>query len=94
MQGSDSEIASFGPFRLSPATRELERDGVPIALGNRALDILIALVERAGEVVTPRELIARVWRGLVVGPGNLRVHMSSLRKALGDGEAAPGISRT
>ena len=52
MQGSGNEIAAFGPFRLSPATRELERDGVPIALGNRALDILITLVEHAGEVVS------------------------------------------
>jgi predicted ATPase/DNA-binding winged helix-turn-helix (wHTH) protein len=86
MQGSGNEIAEFGPFRLSPATRELERDGVPIALGNRALDILITLVEHAGEVITPRELNTRVWRGLVVGPGSLRVHMSSLRKALRDGE--------
>lgn len=87
MNSSDSGIASFGPFRLSPATREIERDGVPLALGDRALDILIVLVERAGETVSQRELISRVWRGLVVSPGNLRVHMSTLRKALGDGEA-------
>jgi predicted ATPase/DNA-binding winged helix-turn-helix (wHTH) protein len=86
MNDSDSGIASFGPFRLSPATREIERDGVPLALGDRALDILIVLVEHAGEIVSQRELISRVWRGLVVSPGNLRVHMSALRKALGDGE--------
>ena len=86
MNGSDSGIASFGPFRLSPARREIERDGVPLALGDRALDILIVLIERAGEIVSHRDLIARVWRGLVVSPGNLRVHMTALRKALGDGE--------
>lgn len=86
MSGSDNGITSFGPFRLSPTKRELERDGVPLALGDRALDILIVLVERAGEVVSQRDLIARVWRDLVVSPGNLRVHMSALRKALGDGE--------
>jgi Rrf2 family protein len=44
------------------------------------------LVERAGEIVSHRELNARVWRDLVVAPGNLRVHMAILRKALGDGE--------
>lgn len=87
MNGSASEIASFGPFRLSPATREFLRNGVPLALGHRALDILIALVERSGEIVSHRDLMARAWRGLVVSPGNLRVHMSALRKALGDGEA-------
>jgi DNA-binding winged helix-turn-helix (wHTH) protein len=73
---------SFGPFRLFPATRVLEKDGQPLALGNRALDILIVLVEKAGEVVNHRELLARVWRGLVVSPANLRVHMNVLRKAL------------
>ena len=85
MNDADSWIASFGPFRLSPARREFERDGVPLALGDRALDILIALVERRGEIVSHRDLIAHVWRDLVVSPGNLRVHMSALRKALGDG---------
>ena len=86
MNFADGEVVSFGPFRLSAAMRQVERAGVPLALGHRALDILIVLVERAGEVVGQRELNARVWRDLVVGPGNLRVHMSALRKALGDGE--------
>lgn len=79
-----SVTLSFGPFRLFPAARAFEKDGVPLPLGNRALDILMVLVERAGEVVSQRELIARVWRGLVVDPSNLRVHITSLRKALGD----------
>ena len=79
-----SVTISFGPFRLFPAARAFEKSGVPLALGNRALDILMVLVERAGEVVSQRELIARVWRGLVVDQSNLRVHMAGLRKALGD----------
>jgi predicted ATPase/DNA-binding winged helix-turn-helix (wHTH) protein len=87
MNGAEGGIASFGPFQLSSAKRALLRNDEPVPLGDRALDILIVLVERAGEVVTQRELISRVWRDLVVTPGNLRVHMSALRKALGDGEA-------
>jgi predicted ATPase/DNA-binding winged helix-turn-helix (wHTH) protein len=79
-----SATLSFGPFRLSPASRTFEKNGVPLELGDRALDILMVLVERAGELVSHRELISRVWRGLVVDPGNLRVHMAGLRKALGD----------
>lgn len=86
MNGSDIESFSFGPFKLFPSARTVEKDGVPLVLGNRALDLLIVLVEREGEVVSHKELISRVWRGLVVEPGNLRVHMASLRKALGDGE--------
>ena len=81
-----SVSVSFGPFRLFPAARAFEKSGVPLALGNRALDILMVLVEHAGEVVTHRELIARAWRGLVVDPSNLRVHMTALRRALGDGD--------
>lgn len=79
-----SATISFGPFRLNPAARAFEKNGAPLALGNRALDILMVLLERPGEVVTHRELISRVWRGLVVDPGNLRVHMTGLRKVLGD----------
>jgi predicted ATPase/DNA-binding winged helix-turn-helix (wHTH) protein len=80
-----NDVASFGPFRLYMAERLLERAGEPLELGNRALDILIALVERAGEVVTRKELISRVWPDLIVEEANLRVHIASLRKALGDG---------
>lgn len=87
MKPGHTGITTFGPFRLSPVARVIERDGVPLALGDRALDILIALVARAGEVVSHRDLIAHVWRDLVVSPGTLRVHMSSLRKALGDGNS-------
>ena len=81
----DSQSVSFGPFTLYPAARLIENEGAPLALGDRALDILIVLVERAGEIVSHKELISRVWRGLVVHPGNLRVHITGLRKAIGDG---------
>jgi DNA-binding winged helix-turn-helix (wHTH) protein len=77
---------AFGPFRLFPSARVLYKRDIPVELGSRALDILIALVDRAGEVVNQRELIARAWRGLVVESGNLRVQMTYLRRCLGDGE--------
>src|SRR5436305_14674980 len=78
MNGSDSGISSFGPLCLSPATRTIERDSVPLPLGDRPLDILIVLVERAGQIVSRKELMSRVWRDLVVSPGNLRVHITAL----------------
>ena len=86
MESALGPSVSFGPFRLYPGARLIERDGARLALGSRALDILIVLVERAGEVVSHRELTQRVWRELVVSPSSLRVHISGLRKALGEGE--------
>jgi predicted ATPase/DNA-binding winged helix-turn-helix (wHTH) protein len=76
----------FGQFRLFPAERLLEREGVPLRIGGRALDILIVLIARAGEVVSHQELGARVWQGVTVEPGSLRFHVAALRKLLGDGQ--------
>jgi DNA-binding winged helix-turn-helix (wHTH) protein len=56
MNVSHGETTSFGPFRLSPTKRAIERDGVPLALGDRALDLLITLVEHPGEIVSHRAL--------------------------------------
>jgi predicted ATPase/DNA-binding winged helix-turn-helix (wHTH) protein len=78
-------VVSFGPFRLFAAERQLTKGDEPLTLGGRALDTLIALVEHAGEVVTQRELISRVWPDVTVEEANLRVHIASLRKALGHG---------
>ncbi len=76
---------SFGPFHLSVADRLLKKGDTPVPLGGRAFDILVVLIERAGEVVTQQELVLRVWPNVTVEQANLRVHISALRKALGDG---------
>jgi predicted ATPase len=88
MSGHDSQtsdVLSFGPFSLFAAERLLKKADEPIPLGGRALDLLIALAERAGEVVTHKELISSVWPDVTVEYANLRVHIAGLRKALGDG---------
>jgi DNA-binding winged helix-turn-helix (wHTH) protein len=76
----------FGPFRLSPMQRLLTEGGKPVRLGSRAFDILVALLERPGELVSKQELIARVWPSTFVASANLAVHISGLRRALRDGE--------
>lgn len=76
----------FGPFELSRGERILQRDGLVLPLGGRALDILIYLVERPGEVMTKKELIEHAWPDVVVEEGSLRVHIAAIRKALGDGK--------
>src|SRR5688572_366934 len=72
------EHISFGDFVLHPLPRMLYRHGEPIRLGSREFDILRVLVERAGQVVSHRELISAAWRGLVVDYGNLRVQITGL----------------
>jgi DNA-binding winged helix-turn-helix (wHTH) protein len=83
---SSSEVISFGPFRLFPAQRVLEKAGTPINLRGFALDILIILVSRPGKLVTKRELLDQVWTDTTVGEATLRFHVSALRRALGDGQ--------
>lgn len=78
-------IVSFGEFRLVPAARLLTRNGAAVKLGDRALDILITLAERRGQIISSRTLLELVWPGLVVEASNLRVHIAALRKVLGDG---------
>jgi predicted ATPase/DNA-binding winged helix-turn-helix (wHTH) protein len=75
---------AFGTFRLLPARRLLLEADKPVRLGSRALEILIALVERPGELVTKAELMARVWPSTFVEEGNLKVQVAGLRRALGD----------
>jgi predicted ATPase/DNA-binding winged helix-turn-helix (wHTH) protein len=76
----------FGPFDLSIGERVLRRDGQVLPLGGRALDILIYLADRPGEVIAKHELIAHVWSDVTVEEGSLRVHVAAIRKALGDGQ--------
>jgi DNA-binding winged helix-turn-helix (wHTH) protein len=78
---------TFGPFRLDRQQRVIFRGHAPLRLGSRAREILLTLVERAGEVVKKSELMARVWPDTVVEEGTLRVHIAALRKALGDGQS-------
>lgn len=88
---------SFGPFRLLPRQRLLLEAGEPVHVGSRALDLLLVLLERPGELLTKEELIARVWPNTHVIEGNLKFQISALRRAIRDGkdgsrylEASPG----
>ena len=76
----------FGPFELSRRERVLRREGVVLPLGSRALDLLIYLAERPGEVIAKQELRDQIWSDVTVEEGSLRVHVAAIRKALGDGQ--------
>jgi predicted ATPase/DNA-binding winged helix-turn-helix (wHTH) protein len=83
---SIKDVISFGSYSLIASERLLTRDGAPVILSARALDILIALVSHPNEVVGKDDLLAQVWPNVIVEEGNLRLHIASLRKALGDGK--------
>ncbi|GFE81858.1 hypothetical protein GCM10011487_38580 [Steroidobacter agaridevorans] len=78
---------AFGPFRFELDQRRLFRGDTPVRLGSRAREVLGALVEQAGQVVRKRDLMAHVWPDMIVEEGTLRVHISSLRKVLGESGA-------
>lgn len=80
----------FGAFTVWQTQRRLERSGEAVRLGPRSFDLLLQLLHHAGEFVGKDALLASVWAGLVVEEGSVRVHMSTLRKALGKPDEADG----
>ena len=80
-----AERVEFGPFSLFPGERLLTHDGAPVEIGGRSFDLLAALVEQPGRVVSKRDLLKRVWPDVIVEDGSLRFHMAGLRRILGDG---------
>jgi DNA-binding winged helix-turn-helix (wHTH) protein len=83
------ERYAFGRFRLDPASGELRREGAKVALGQRAIALLTALLEADGQPVGKDALLDAAWPGTVVEEGNLTVQIAALRKTLGtrsDGE--------
>jgi predicted ATPase len=75
----------FGPFRLLPSQQALYRGAERVRLGSRAFELLVALSQSPGDLLTKKQLLARLWPGLHVDETALRVHVSALRKALGVG---------
>jgi predicted ATPase len=73
----------FASFELQPDERRLLDAGVPVAVGPRAFDLLVALVERAGHLLTKDELLERVWPKVIVEEAALQMQISALRKILG-----------
>lgn len=83
LNGAGARALLFGEFRLMLHSRELLFHGAPVPIGNRAVDVLIALIDACGELVTKDELLSRVWPNTTVEENNLQFQISTLRKALG-----------
>ena len=74
---------TFGRFRVLPDRRELLADGRPVTLGGRAFDVLMALIEARGAVVSKEALMARVWPGRIIEENSLASQIAALRAAFG-----------
>jgi len=74
----------FGSFELDLTNKRLSEAGKPYQLGKKALEILAVLASRAGEIVSKEDLLHAAWPTTTVEEGALRVHIVTLRKALGD----------
>lgn len=89
---------TFERFRLDPAQRRLIRINEgreePVALGSRALDLLVLLASRPGTLISKDELMDAGWPGATVEENNLSVQMSSLRRAIGDGQNGTRLIET
>lgn len=79
------KVLSFGTFRFVPSRQQLFDGDQPLRVGSRAMGLLQALIENAGEVVAKDRLIGTVWSGVSVDEANLRANIGTLRKVLGDG---------
>lgn len=81
----------FGPFYLDLSSRQILKEGEPLALTPKAFETLLALIERAGEVVGKAELLELVWPGTFVEEATLTQNIYTLRKTLGSSPDQPLI---
>ena len=94
MKELSRRIYSFDGFELDAANRQLRRGDKPLSLPAKAFDVLVALVENNGRLVSKDEIFANVWHDQIVEESNLTVHVSQLRKALGENKNNPRYIET
>ncbi|HEX4268294.1 MAG TPA: winged helix-turn-helix domain-containing protein [Steroidobacteraceae bacterium] len=81
---NEDPVYAFGSFKFVPRHQLLLQEGRQVKLGSRAMDILHLLVKNSGEPVSKRALQKFTWPDTFVHESNLKVHIHSLRRALGD----------
>ena len=85
---------TFGSYRLDPDRRELTRGSNTIALGPRAFDLLLYLVQHSARVVSKQELLHVIWGGRIVSESTMTSHINAVRNALGDSGSEQRLVRT
>ena len=94
MIGTDESEVSFGPFRVSQRESRLLRDGRPVALTPKAVDVLHFLASRPDRLVTKDELLSAVWPDVIVSDASVKVCVREIRKALDDDADEPRFIET
>jgi Tol biopolymer transport system component/DNA-binding winged helix-turn-helix (wHTH) protein len=94
MSKRNHHFYEFGPFRLDPLERRLQRDGKVLALTPKAFEVLLLLVVNGGHVLRKDEFLEKIWAGSYVEEKNLADNISLLRKVLGDDVKAPSFIQT
>src|SRR5687768_2343501 len=84
----------IGEWWADGTTNELGRAGETLRLEPKAMEVLMVLADRAGQVVSRETLLAAVWPGVVVGDEALTQSIIKLRRALGDNPRSPGYIET
>src|SRR5437667_5108507 len=83
------EAYEFGPFRFDVRGHMLSRQGKPVPLTPKAADLLLALLESNGQIISKHDVMKAVWPDTFVTDGNLTFHIHLLRQALGDHAEKP-----
>ena len=91
---TQNPVYTCGPWEVDLGRRELRSRGTPVALGNRAFEIVEVLARAGGQLVTKDDLMEHIWPGAIVGDNTLHVHIAAVRKAFGSDrgmlQTAPG----
>jgi DNA-binding response OmpR family regulator len=89
-------IRLWGGVVLFPETREVTKNGVPIDVRDKEMDVLIYLAKHRGNVINPRDLYEAVWEEMPLASSNntITVHILNLRRKLEDNPSSPKLIRT
>lgn len=88
MQTAINTTLFFDEFEVDPTRRQLLKRGETVTLNPKTFDLLLALIEKGGEVIGKNELLDKVWEGQFVEENNLTVQISALRKIFGEKKAS------